>query len=143
MKPESKLREFWNLFFRDARAGAETLCMHLLPRQQLRLNDAAGWVLESCGGGTLWITQEGDARDVMLKVGERFTLDRDGKTLVSGLGEAILAVRPPAGARGRRDLRIVPLAAPHDGSARAAWLNALYPEPAWNDPTSLRRAGLL
>jgi hypothetical protein len=69
--------------------------MRLLPRQQLRLRDAAGWMVESCGG-TVWITQEGDARDIMLVTGERFTLDRNGRTLVSGLDEATLAVRPPS-----------------------------------------------
>jgi hypothetical protein len=32
----------------------------------------------------------------MLVTGERFTLDRNGRTLVSGLDEATLAVRPPS-----------------------------------------------
>jgi hypothetical protein len=111
------VRGLRSLFFRDARAEAELLCLHLLPRQQLRLRDSAGWVVECCRG-TVWITQERDARDVMLRPGERFTLDRDGTTLVSGLsgGEAVMAVRPPR-------------------AARAPW--------RWNDPASYRRAGLL
>ena len=111
--------------------------MQLLQQQQLRLCDAAGWMVESCGG-TVWITQEGDSRDVLLNAGERFILDRDGKTLVSGIGEAILAVRPPASGSDRRHLRIGPR-----GKARTVWLRALYPETGWNEPASLRRAGLI
>ena len=140
MTMASTIREFWNLFFRDTRAGAEMPCMHLLPGQQLRLRDASGWAVECCTG-TLWITQEGDSRDILLKAGERYTLDRDGKTLVGGLDEAVLTVRPSRAGRGPRG---APDAAPLRGNARAVWLNALYPEAGpWNDPVAYRRAGLL
>ena len=95
MRPTDMLRELGKRLFRDKAASGEVLCMQVLLNQQLRLRNAAGWIVESCGG-TVWITQEGDPRDVMLTAGERFTLDRDGKTIVSGIGEAMLAVRPPA-----------------------------------------------
>jgi hypothetical protein len=36
--------------------------------------------------GAVWITQESDARDVMLKSGESFRLDRDGVALVEACG---------------------------------------------------------
>jgi len=96
MRPAHILRELGKRLFRDTGATGEVLRMQVLLNQQLRLRHAAGWVVESCGG-TVWITQEGDARDVLLNTGERFTLDRDGKTIVSGIGEAILSVRPPEG----------------------------------------------
>lgn len=145
MRLTNAIRDLWNLYFRNSRVGAELLCMHLLPRHQLRLRDAAGWVVECCGG-TVWITQQGDVRDILLKAGESFTLDRDGTTLVSGLcdAEAVITVRPPRTERGHRGLHGARDAAPLGGNARAVWMNALYPESGpWNDPASLRRAGLL
>lgn len=36
-----------------------------------------------CCAGTIWITQEGDPRDIFLAAGERFTLDRPGLALIS------------------------------------------------------------
>ena len=96
MRPTHILRELGRRLFRDNGANSGAFCTQVLLNQQLRLRNASGWVVESCGG-TLWITQEGDARDVLLNTGERFTLDRDGKTIVSGIGGAMLALRPPEG----------------------------------------------
>ena len=48
-----------------------------------------------CLGGQLWITQDGDQRDVVLKPGESFVLDRPGTALVSALSEARFVLRRP------------------------------------------------
>lgn len=36
-----------------------------------------------CCAGTIWITQEGDPRDIFLAAGERFTFDRPSLALIS------------------------------------------------------------
>ncbi len=51
-----------------------------------RMHNALGWRL-TAAGGTLWVTQDGDRRDVVLKPGESFAFDRP-IVLVSALGAA-------------------------------------------------------
>ncbi len=51
-----------------------------------RMQDALGWRV-TAAHGTLWITQDGDRRDVVLKAGESFAFDRPA-ALVSALGAA-------------------------------------------------------
>jgi Protein of unknown function (DUF2917) len=41
-----------------------------------------------CLSGSLWITQDGDARDVVLGAGEGFEFDRTGDALVSALADS-------------------------------------------------------
>jgi len=49
--------------------------------------------------GRVWLTQERDARDVLLKPGQGFELDRDGVTIVEALTDAEVALdEPPADA---------------------------------------------
>jgi hypothetical protein len=52
-----------------------------------------------CTTGTLWLTQEGDPHDHLLKAGQSFTLDQPGTVLVQGLpcGKALICetVREP------------------------------------------------
>jgi hypothetical protein len=52
--------------------------------------------------GRVWITQDGDARDVVLGPGESFTLDRPGVALAQALRDSSLLVvaRPDAGSGG-------------------------------------------
>ncbi|MBV8635129.1 MAG: DUF2917 domain-containing protein [Burkholderiaceae bacterium] len=51
-----------------------------------RMQDALGWRVTATGGA-LWVTQDGDQRDVGLKTGESFAFDRPS-ALVSSLGAA-------------------------------------------------------
>jgi hypothetical protein len=48
--------------------------------------------------GAVWLTQHGDARDVVLREGESFVIDRSGRTVVQALDAAELrldaAARP-------------------------------------------------
>jgi len=56
----------------------------LAPGQALRLEDATGrrvTVLQ----GHVWITQDGDPRDVVLQAGEDFVIERPGLALVTPL----------------------------------------------------------
>lgn len=53
----------------------------LAPGQSLRVRDAVGRTIMCCAG-TVWITQEGDLRDIFLTAGQRFTFDRPGLALI-------------------------------------------------------------
>jgi hypothetical protein len=53
----------------------------LAPGQSLRVRDAIGCTVMCCAG-TVWITQEGDPRDIFLTAGQRFTFDRPGLAFI-------------------------------------------------------------
>ena len=54
----------------------------LRAREVLDIRGGEGLVVR-CLAGALWITQEGDTDDVVVKAGECFKLDRRGLALVS------------------------------------------------------------
>jgi hypothetical protein len=45
-------------------------------------------------GGTVWVTQARDARDIILTRGQSFILDRNGCAVVYALTEAAIVVGP-------------------------------------------------
>ena len=60
----------------------DEICVQRLARgQSLKVHDAAGCTVMCCAG-TVWITQENDARDIFLTTGQRFTFDRPGLALI-------------------------------------------------------------
>jgi len=69
----------------------------------------------ACDSGTVWVTQEGDLRDIILHAGESFTLDHRGPALVQAfeqgsisIGQAAPETRPsaPAPLQGRAKARV-------------------------------------
>lgn len=63
-------------------AAIEDLRTHRLVRgHSLKVRDAAGCTVMCCAG-TVWITQENDARDIFLAAGQSFTFDRPGLALI-------------------------------------------------------------
>ena len=56
----------------------------LAPGELVKVYGAAGYTVMCCAG-TVWITQQNDARDVFLSPGERFTFDRDGVALIGAV----------------------------------------------------------
>ena len=64
---------------------SKTSVLELLPRQVLRLQAAAGVTIH-CDEGTLWVTQEGLARDDFLSAGESLCIVSDGVTLAETIG---------------------------------------------------------
>jgi hypothetical protein len=56
--------------------------IQLRAREVLKLRDGEGLAVR-CLGGALWITQDGDTDDIVLKAGQCFVLDRPGVALVS------------------------------------------------------------
>ena len=62
----------------------------------LPLKDARGARL-TCVEGTLWLTLERSSRDIVLQAGESLEIDRDGTTLVQGMADSRVAIKPAAG----------------------------------------------
>ncbi len=56
------------------------------------VRDASGWYVNALSG-SVWITQDGDVRDIVLQAGESFRLDRHGPALFSPLGSARVSVK--------------------------------------------------
>lgn len=48
-----------------------------------------------CQSGSVWVTQDGDTRDVILRAGEAFTLDRDGPALLQAFEPGAITIRQP------------------------------------------------
>lgn len=59
----------------------ETCVQRLTQGQSLKVRDATGCTVMCCAG-TVWITQENDARDIFLTAGRSFTFDRPGLALI-------------------------------------------------------------
>ena len=68
--------------------------MPLLRNEQLRIEDGRDLLIHAWQG-SLWITQEGDRRDVLLQAGQSFRLDRNGLALVKCWDDAVLALVSP------------------------------------------------
>jgi ferric-dicitrate binding protein FerR (iron transport regulator) len=60
--------------------------------QVLVLDDAAGTRIVS-RHGTVWVTEEGDREDHILRPGETLTIDRGGRTLLQALQPAWVALQ--------------------------------------------------
>ena len=52
-----------------------------------RVTRALGQRVE-CVSGTLWVTQDGDPRDIVLRAGDSFAFDHRGDALISALDDA-------------------------------------------------------
>lgn len=49
-----------------------------------------------CLGGCVWITLDGDRRDIVVEGGQAFTADRDQRALIHALEASLLRVSYPA-----------------------------------------------
>ncbi len=68
-----------------------------LTRHQPQRIDAPRGVLVHCLHGALWVTQDGDPRDIVLGPGEEHRLEHDAVTFVSALEDSrYLLLREPA-----------------------------------------------
>jgi hypothetical protein len=57
-------------------------------RELVIIDDARGQQL-SCESGELWITQDGDRRDIIVPAGKSWRIDRAGPLVVSALKPAV------------------------------------------------------
>lgn len=67
----------------------------LASSETLRLSGAAGVRVEALSG-TVWVTQDRDQRDVVLRRGEALTLDRDGPAIVQAFEASQVRLLPPS-----------------------------------------------
>ena len=63
----------------------------LKPNQVVKVLGGLGHSIV-CDSGTVWVTQEGDPRDVILSAGALFRLDREGAALVQAFGPAAISI---------------------------------------------------
>lgn len=72
----------------------------LKPNQFLKVRGGAGYAIV-CHAGSVWVTQEGDPRDFLLRAGESVVLERNTVALVQAFEQSAVGVVAPA-ARARR-----------------------------------------
>jgi Protein of unknown function (DUF2917) len=65
--------------------------IQLAQRQTLSVRDGEGYRIV-CNAGTVWITQERDARDIVLQAGQSLVFDRAGLALVAALQPAAIRI---------------------------------------------------
>lgn len=65
--------------------------------EALHLHHALGQRIEALGG-RLWLTMDGDLRDIVIDAGEGFTVDRGTDVLLSALSDAKFVLLLPSAA---------------------------------------------
>jgi hypothetical protein len=88
-----------------------------LPQGQAALLDDARGARVHCRAGSVWVTQEGDRRDVVLEPGDSILIERDGMAVVSALRDASI------------DVQEVRVQARQRGALRSGW-HSLWPAAA-------------
>lgn len=67
----------------------------LKKRQLLKVHGGIGHAIV-CHSGSVWLTQDGDRRDIVLEAGESFALDRSGLVLLQALEQSAISIAAPA-----------------------------------------------
>ena len=75
--------------------GGMAMSYRLPQGRMLRIQRALGWTLH-CDGGVVHLTQQGDARDIVLGAGGAAALATNGRVLLDAHGDAHLRLAPPA-----------------------------------------------
>jgi hypothetical protein len=73
----------------------DTPRLALEPGQVVSLDDACGALIETAGG-RVWITEEGERKDFVVRPGERFVVSRGGRTVVQAVERAWVTLREGA-----------------------------------------------
>ena len=71
---------------------AETHRFRLARRDAVSLDGADGMELR-VHHGCVWLTQDGDTRDIVIGPGQAFRLDRDGRAVIEVLRDAEISLR--------------------------------------------------
>ena len=102
--------------------------IRLAPREAIALPDIGGATLR-VKSGTLWLTQEHDRGDVVLRAGDHFVVESDGKTVVEAQDDSTFAVTGSAGSKLR-----LPAHARRAGALAVALMALLTPAPGYRAP---------
>lgn len=71
----------------------ESAALHLSRGKSVRVRDGAGSTVQVLEGA-IWITEENNPRDVVLRRGQRFRLARRGLAIVEAFVDASIALLP-------------------------------------------------
>lgn len=63
-------------------------------RHAMTLTNAAGVEVE-CVTGQVWLTMDGDRRDIFLTPGDAHSIERDGLTLINAIEPSLVHLQPP------------------------------------------------
>lgn len=74
--------------------GLRQANISLAARRAMSLNDAAGAEV-ACVSGQVWLTMDGDRRDIFLAPGEAHNIERGGLTLINAIEPSVLHVELP------------------------------------------------
>ena len=91
--------------------------VRLRRHEHMNLAGAAGWTITALSG-SIWITQDGDVRDVVLEAGQSIVLDRDGPAILSPFDDACLRIAGSGLAKAQRP-------------AKARWLFSTGPSASY------------
>ena len=86
-------------------------------REAVSLDDVKGSRL-SLLTGTLWITQHDDPQDIVLRGGEDWVVERDGRTVLQAQNDALVYVVG-------RDIKPIAEPSPAESPPRGAWTHLL------------------
>jgi hypothetical protein len=89
----------------DRPANRTTRRTHMPARETLVLENARGTVI-AVDHGCLWITLEGDTRDIVLTDGMRFEIDRHGRTIAVAEEATRVRMSTPKSLRERLGARL-------------------------------------
>lgn len=74
----------------QAADAAETSTLRLLPKDSTFVIEHPFGREIGCLKGTLWITHDGDNKDIVLEAGGLYTADRDARMLVHAVADAVV-----------------------------------------------------
>lgn len=77
--------------------GQRDVCIDLPAERHLTLDNARGTPLRVTRG-TVWITQERSYADVILQAGDRWVVERTGRTVIQAQSDANVCIAAPTGA---------------------------------------------
>ena len=69
--------------------------LKLSSHQTMRLEGDQRWRMILCQRGMIWVTQENDLEDYVLKPGDMFLITLRGEVVIQALTDACLEITPP------------------------------------------------
>jgi len=80
---------------RPVACSRESYPVHELPNGRTLILSAPLGQRVECLGGSVWITLDGDPRDIIVEAGQAFTADRNQRALIHALEASLVRVTRP------------------------------------------------